>query len=39
MLNAESSSKSIYSTYEYTLPIQLAKLVNLIEGEIVYKGG
>ncbi|MDI9395499.1 MAG: helix-turn-helix domain-containing protein [Euryarchaeota archaeon] len=38
ILNAESSSKSIYSTYEYTLPIQLAKLVNLIEGDIVYKG-
>lgn len=38
MLSAESGSKSIYSTYEYTLPIQLAKLVNLVEGEIVYKG-
>ena len=38
ILNAESSIKSIYSTYEYTLPIQLAKLVNLIEGDIVYKG-
>lgn len=38
ILNAESSSKSIYSTYEYTFPIQLAKLVNLIEGDIVYKG-
>jgi len=38
ILNAESGSKSIYSTYEYTIPIQLAKLVNLIEGEIVYKG-
>ncbi len=38
ILNAENGSKSIYSTYEYTIPIQLAKLVNLIEGEIVYKG-
>jgi putative transcriptional regulator len=38
MLSAESGSKSIYTTYEYTLPIQLAKLVNLIEGEVVYKG-
>lgn len=38
ILNAENSTKSIYSTYEYTLPIQLAKLVNLIEGEVVYKG-
>lgn len=38
ILNAESGSKSIYSTYEYTLPIHLAKLVNLIEGDIVYKG-
>jgi len=38
ILNAESGTKSIYSTYEYTIPIQLAKLVNLIEGDIVYKG-
>ncbi|WP_292372116.1 MULTISPECIES: helix-turn-helix domain-containing protein [unclassified Methanosarcina] len=38
ILNSESSTKSIYSTYEYTFPIQLAKLVNLIEGDIVYKG-
>ena len=38
ILNAESSTKSIYSTYEYTIPIQLAKLVNLIEGDVVYKG-
>jgi len=38
MLSAENSSKSIYSTYEYTIPIQLAKLVNLIEAEVVYKG-
>lgn len=38
MLSAENSSKSIYSTYEYTIPIQLAKLVNLIEGDVIYKG-
>jgi putative transcriptional regulator len=38
VLSAESSAKSIYSTYEYTIPIQLAKLVNIIEGEVVYKG-
>lgn len=38
MLSSENSSKSIYSTYEYTIPIQLAKLVNLIEAEVVYKG-
>ncbi|HEY3361322.1 MAG TPA: helix-turn-helix domain-containing protein [Methanosarcina sp.] len=38
ILTLESGTKSIYSTYEYTFPIQLAKLVNLIEGEIVYKG-
>jgi putative transcriptional regulator len=38
ILTLESSTKSIYSTYEYTFPIHLAKLVNLIEGEIVYKG-
>ena len=37
VLSAESSTKSIYSTYEYTIPIQLAKLVNIIEGEVVYQ--
>jgi putative transcriptional regulator len=38
ILSSENSTKSIYSTYEYTFPIQLAKLVNLIEGEIIFKG-
>lgn len=38
MLGPENSSRSIYSTYEYTFPIQLAKLVNLIEADVVYKG-
>lgn len=38
ILNAESGTKSIYSTYEYTMPIHLAKLVNLIDGDIVYRG-
>jgi putative transcriptional regulator len=38
ILTLDSSTKSIYSTYEYTFPINLVKLVNLIEGEIVYKG-
>jgi putative transcriptional regulator len=38
ILSSENSTKSIYSTYEYTFPIQLAKLVNLIEGEVIFKG-
>jgi putative transcriptional regulator len=38
ILSTENSTKSIYSTYEYTFPIQLAKLVNLIEGEVIFKG-
>ena len=38
ILSSENSTKSIYSTYEYTFPIQLAKLVNLIEGEVLFKG-
>ena len=38
VLSVENSTKSIYSTYEYTFPIQLAKLVNVIEGEIVFRG-
>lgn len=38
ILTLESGTKSIYSTYEYTIPIQLAKLVNIIEGNIVYRG-
>jgi putative transcriptional regulator len=38
ILSSENSTKSIYSTYEYTIPIQLAKLVNVIEGEIVFRG-
>ena len=32
------TSRSIYSTYEYTIPIHLAKLLNLIEGDVIYKG-
>ncbi len=38
ILSSENSTKSIYSTYEYTFPIQLAKLVNLIEGEVIFRG-
>jgi putative transcriptional regulator len=38
MLSSDNISKAIYSTYEYTIPIQLAKLVTLIEAEVVYKG-
>ncbi|AEH61708.1 transcriptional regulator, XRE family [Methanosalsum zhilinae DSM 4017] len=38
MLYTESSSKAVYGTYEYTYPMQLARLANLIEADIIYKG-
>ncbi|MDK2830693.1 MAG: putative transcriptional regulator, partial [Methanolobus sp.] len=31
-------SKAIYATYEYTFPMQVAKLANIIEADIVNKG-
>ena len=38
MLYAESPSKAVYGAYEYTYPMQLARLSNLIDGTIIYKG-
>ena len=38
MLYTETTSKAIYTTYEYTYPIQIAKLATLIEADVVYKG-
>jgi len=38
MLYPESTSKAVYATYEYTYPMQLAKLATLIEADIIYKG-
>lgn len=38
MLSSEFSSKALYANYEYTYPIQLVKLANLIEADILYKG-
>ncbi|MBN2488398.1 MAG: helix-turn-helix domain-containing protein, partial [Methanosarcinaceae archaeon] len=38
ILYTESTSKAVYATYEYTYPMQVAKLATLIEGDIVYKG-
>ncbi len=38
MLNTEATSKAAYTTYEYTYPIQVAKLATLIEADIVNKG-
>jgi putative transcriptional regulator len=38
MLFSEKTSKAIYATYEYTFPMQVAKLASLIEGDVVNKG-
>lgn len=38
ILYTDSTSKAVYATYEYTYPMQVAKLATLIEGDIVYKG-
>ncbi|MCG7851241.1 MAG: transcriptional regulator, partial [Methanosarcinaceae archaeon] len=38
ILYNESTSKAVYATYEYTYPMQVAKLATLIEGDIVNKG-
>ncbi|TGC08970.1 helix-turn-helix domain-containing protein [Methanolobus halotolerans] len=38
MLFTEKTSKAIYATYEYTFPMQMAKLASLIEGDVVHKG-
>ncbi|WMW26318.1 helix-turn-helix domain-containing protein [Methanolobus sediminis] len=38
ILFADKKSKAIYATYEYTFPMQVAKLANIIEADIVNKG-
>jgi putative transcriptional regulator len=38
MLYADPGAKAVYATYEYTYPIQLAKLATLIEADVVNKG-
>ncbi len=38
MLYTDPGSRAVYATYEYTYPIQAAKLVTLIEADIVNKG-
>ncbi|WP_406660411.1 helix-turn-helix domain-containing protein [Methanolobus sp. ZRKC3] len=38
MLFTEKTSKAIYATYEYTFPMQVAKLASLIDGDVVNKG-
>ncbi|NYT18958.1 MAG: helix-turn-helix domain-containing protein [Methanosarcinales archaeon] len=38
MLYTDPGAKAVYATYEYTYPIQLAKLATLIEADIVNKG-
>lgn len=38
MLNANNAKDSIYSTYEYSIPIQFSKLVSLLDATVLYKG-
>lgn len=38
MLYTDPGAKAVYATYEYTYPIQLAKLATLIEADVVNKG-
>lgn len=38
MLFSDNTAKAVYATYEYTFPIQLAKLASLIEADFVNKG-
>ncbi|WP_406655910.1 helix-turn-helix domain-containing protein [Methanolobus sp. ZRKC2] len=38
MLFTEKTSKAIYATYEYTFPMQMAKLASLVEADVVHKG-
>ena len=38
ILFADKTSKAIYATYEYTFPMQVAKLANIIQADIVNKG-
>ena len=38
MLYTDTGAKAVYATYEYTYPIQLAKLATLIEADVVNKG-
>jgi len=38
MLTADTSKPSLYSTYEYSIPIQFSKLVSLLDANILYQG-
>lgn len=38
MLFSGNTAKAVYATYEYTFPIQLAKLASLIEADFINKG-
>ncbi|WP_135603791.1 helix-turn-helix domain-containing protein [Methanococcoides sp. NM1] len=38
MLYTDPGAKAVYATYEYTYPIQLAKLATLVEADVVNKG-
>ena len=38
MLSNEIASRAVYATYEYTYPMQLAKLATLIDADFVNKG-
>lgn len=38
MLYSDQVSKAVYATYEYTYPMQLAKLATLIEADVANRG-
>lgn len=38
MLYSDQASKAVYATYEYTYPMQLAKLATLIEADVANRG-
>jgi len=38
MLTSDSSKESIYSTYEYSIPVQFQKLVSLLDAHVLYRG-
>ncbi|ADI75071.1 transcriptional regulator, XRE family [Methanohalobium evestigatum Z-7303] len=38
MLYTETSSRAVYATYEYTYPMQLAKLSKSIDADVINKG-
>jgi len=38
ILFSDNTSRAVYATYEYTFPMQLAKLASLIEADFINRG-